>query len=674
MNLNPLYELRERLLGSAIAGLNLINEDFRLSKAIEQMATLKKAAPVFNNIYELAKQVIDPESKDRGQNLLEVLALLDAVICTQCTTAVSGERKSIQLPANTASSNAPYSQAAPLIRALKGTGGGRYNVIIETFQNNNEIIHDFRIQEALVYALSDSYSEIADFVEKQLCQMDKSIVMVLKRDFDPAGKKDMVRRIHVIEAISGGEENPFYISMLEHAEKPVKEALILALHHDPDNAEILIELEKTEKGTGKEATFNALSYMKSPSSFEFWKAKFQKNPESCSVYLRFTEDDNVSEMIAQTQQKYLQSLVDRKEHIFNQKDNKKFTALFTMIIAKSTPSICEVYRMAAKYQSVLKSYKKPQDSNEDTLSIYYRETGYCYYKEINHRMLQDVFPAFLLYSLLYNGNEKLVSLSRELYDTYGDAYIAHVFIADLLTLPGAEVFHRYSEYFKTEQEGKLIKENTKEKMIRTNLMNVLGRIHWDDKKKQYYLLEWYYNPQTQTEFAARLPLAEQLAEEWFTLLTDNHLSKKGYFFVTIESANRYMISTYDAVLENIINPDSEICTSSMGNYFYERALSTSDNYKYCSILAKCRFTKCRGIMVKHFCQPDKKRRNMLYSSEIERYINAIPLSNEDKAEELEELLKTIKDMNMSSLLSDDMVEQIKYWCNNLRTSSSGMEG
>ena len=34
MNLNPLYELKERLQSSVIAGLSLLSEDFRLVRAV----------------------------------------------------------------------------------------------------------------------------------------------------------------------------------------------------------------------------------------------------------------------------------------------------------------------------------------------------------------------------------------------------------------------------------------------------------------------------------------------------------------------------------------------------------------------------------------------------------------------------------------------------------------
>lgn len=47
MDLNPVYELQERLHAAIIAGANLLQEDFRLKRAIEAIKPLAAASPVF---------------------------------------------------------------------------------------------------------------------------------------------------------------------------------------------------------------------------------------------------------------------------------------------------------------------------------------------------------------------------------------------------------------------------------------------------------------------------------------------------------------------------------------------------------------------------------------------------------------------------------------------------
>ena len=46
MDLKALYELHSRLETAAVAGVNLLGEDFRLRRAIEAVEPLAKASPV----------------------------------------------------------------------------------------------------------------------------------------------------------------------------------------------------------------------------------------------------------------------------------------------------------------------------------------------------------------------------------------------------------------------------------------------------------------------------------------------------------------------------------------------------------------------------------------------------------------------------------------------------
>ena len=83
MNLQPFYDLRERLHVVANAGVNLITEDFRLKRAVEAIAPFAKVSPVFQKIEQMVKKLISPACPDRSMVLLDTLALLDAVLTTQ---------------------------------------------------------------------------------------------------------------------------------------------------------------------------------------------------------------------------------------------------------------------------------------------------------------------------------------------------------------------------------------------------------------------------------------------------------------------------------------------------------------------------------------------------------------------------------------------------------------
>ena len=83
MNITPLYELSSRLRNCMIAGTNLVMEDFRLRRAVEDIKPYAKAAPVFAKLAELTGQLLEPDRDDREELLLDAITLLDALLCTQ---------------------------------------------------------------------------------------------------------------------------------------------------------------------------------------------------------------------------------------------------------------------------------------------------------------------------------------------------------------------------------------------------------------------------------------------------------------------------------------------------------------------------------------------------------------------------------------------------------------
>src|SRR5690606_7597910 len=131
---------------------------------------------------------------------------------TQGATQVSGELQPLRL----ASSGAAYvvsrySELQALKQALTDKGSGRYEVVRSAFEAKSAALYDFRLQASLIAALGDSYSDMADLAMRILASGDERVIPLLERDFDPKGKRDMARRVEVIERIAGERENPFYL-------------------------------------------------------------------------------------------------------------------------------------------------------------------------------------------------------------------------------------------------------------------------------------------------------------------------------------------------------------------------------------------------------------------------------------------------------------------------------
>ena len=197
MDISNIYELKTRLRAAMIAGTNLLSEDFRLKKAAENFSALSGASPVFAKINAMTEKLL---SENSPECLLDTITLVDAVITTLGTSEVKGELE--DLPDNGVSSvivNAPHSQLSAVIDALTSSGGGQYNTILAARKDTPEIFNDYRVKPALIRGLGASYAELADTAANILKGMGKEIVPLLKRDFDPKGKKEMLRRVTVIE-------------------------------------------------------------------------------------------------------------------------------------------------------------------------------------------------------------------------------------------------------------------------------------------------------------------------------------------------------------------------------------------------------------------------------------------------------------------------------------------
>lgn len=276
VQITPIYELRARLRAAAIAGTDLLSEDFRLRKAAESFAALADTSPVFARINDMTNRLLEDGSPE---SLLDTITLVDAVLTTLAAVEVTGDIGELTVTGGgTAVVNAPYSKLSAVLGALTGSGSGQYSAFTEVRNNSPELLNDYRVKPALVKGLGAPYAELADAVGSAILEMGKDMLPLLKKDFDPKGKKETVRRVNVIEQMCGAEENGFYLEQLENAEKDVRTALIYALRHDEGNIGKLTELVKTEKGKAKKTALYALGTFDNEKAAAFFEEYAAKKP------------------------------------------------------------------------------------------------------------------------------------------------------------------------------------------------------------------------------------------------------------------------------------------------------------------------------------------------------------------------------------------------------------
>lgn len=665
MNINALYELRERLNASVIAGLNFILDDFRLARAIEQIEPLAKAAPIFMKIYETVKDIAKQSGEEQVDTILSTMALLDAVICTQGTIEQAICLEPLESREGIIYNELPYSELEPIISALTETGTGRLTVLEEAYNRNPLIIKDYRIIELLIQALSDRYSELADKIEEWLSKEDGTMIPLLKKGFLPDGNKEMVRRLHIIENIAGVDENDYYRSLLDVAKKEVKEAVIVALRHDNSNIPILLELVKTEKGNSKRAAQEALTYVYSEEVLAYWKKQLQKAEVQASKFLKFVSFPEISDLIADGFMKLLKKLLKIEGEI-SQGEFEKLEAYFTMIMAKDSKHMCELYYYVAKNQEVIDQIVLPKESKECT-----------YVTIINHRpkrqghrySISELFSIHLQDSMIYLNSERLKTLAKELYKEYGTMYLSSALTAYLLSEKKEAVYEAFAPFLDRDKMSS--KESSQEKHIRLDLMNVMGMISYNQDLNQHEIKQIYYHPLDNMYEKRAYALYEKLDDRWYDTLTNPYLSKNGDIYFTGRQSGYYeayyysFTADHDAVLNCLCEVSSEHCLKTVGKYMHEKTLTIVDHdkiYDYFQYLGNLKWEKCQGVIVNYVKQ--QKRKNVLTMSWIRNYITVVPLTYEEKAKELEEIIALQKKKEIDIKWYNE--EIMLQWCFDFR--------
>ncbi len=598
MNLGVVYELRDRLKTAAVAGVGLIQDDFRLKRSVEQMAPLSKASPVFGRIFQMAEKTIAPDCENRAQALLDTLALVDAVLCTQGSLLKDSQWEEIvcQGDGGEICTNVPYSQLAPVLEAFGGTGSGRYGVLLEARERNPEIFKDYRVKNLMVKALGDSYGELADMAASWLREEGERILPLLKRGFDPAGKRDMVRRVEIIEAIRAEAENDFYLEMLPKAGKEVKEAVVRALRHDSDNEAVLLDLVKAEKGKVKEAALISLTCMNGENAEEFWKKQMKKNPVKTAGYLANSSAMWASDLIGEQLEGWLDTF-DQSQIPFKKMKEEDKSILYSLWGAargKHSPRLCRCYERV--YQVI------PKETAE---------------------VLWD--------SLLEEREPLLCRTAEDMYKKYGDGFLQSVFWISLLTKKPGEVYDRFAPYLTPDKALDVITGLGKEKRDPMGIYKALMHVRYEEKEGCYVA----YREPLDSPFRFRSlvsKLEEGLDLKWYPLL----LKSKDRFNSCFRKWGREGFdNTYDTMMAELFRPDVEELKEEYGKYFYQGAKLRGTLAADARMLKKCGWTDYKGLLAL-----TGKKNTQLMTYEVRELLGELPLSSQELGEELDQLIKS----------------------------------
>ena len=623
MNFEPLYELKNRLENVAVVGINLAKDDFRLKRAVEQVKEYSTVAKVFKQIYDMGSSLISTDDEDKCDLFLDLLALLDAVLCTQATTYLGDKPQQIKTIAKNKDyyKELHYSELSPLLYALTETGSGRYEIIENIIENNSKLLNDFRVKNYMIHGLSDKYSEISYIITEELKKQGKEVIPLLKDDFDPQGKRDMVLRFDIISTLCKEEENDFYKYCIENGSKEIKEIAIGALKYSQDNIDYILDLTKTEKGRLKNKAFEALSYMNDDRAEKEWDKFFKKKPFENILYLQNTNQQWAIDYLTNYIEEYVKEL---------KKENKKKE------VGVEVSSLC------------MMTFKRRTNK---LLSLYKELYPYNRYE----------IKRILSYYIVSKVDKEIIDLVKELSEKYEGEFLEQEFLISLIKDKPETVYKNFSKYVGVGKSQKEIKDlfsnfflgkhsKTKESAriqedFRT-VFNIIFHIEYKEESKEY-ILYW----QNIDDYSVMEVKLSGFDKKWYDIIFE--LDNDYY-----ENWNSY--SSYNSSIKRLYNPDIKGMKEKYGKFYYNIILSRIPYGYDIEFLNKLEWTDYKDFLKGKI---DIEKNPSAFANRV-RYVGYILqdtlMSESDLIEQLEEIMAiNKKNPKVPINLCDRWLERLK---------------
>lgn len=618
MNLQALYDLKERLEHAAIAGTGLLHEDFRLCRAVEALAPLAKVNPVFAKISAGAAALLNVPESERGTRLLDVLSLVDAVVYTQGATNVTGDLEDLE-PGPGSYVQVSYGKLQPLLIALNGSGSGRTSLIREYWSNHPEYFNDFRVRPYVVGALGDSYGELADMIGEILLKQGSGIIPLLKENFDPAGKTEMARRVHLIAKLAGKSENDWFVSILPDSKKDIREAIIQTLSLHKENNQLLLDLCRTEKGKLKEAAMRSLAAMDTEEAVVFWKKETQKKSNMVSC-LKGIHGDLAADMAASSVRTFLEKLLE-EGNVYDQADLEQLTMLMAVLCGKYSSDVDALWHWLAECMGAFAGIVPEKNVRSCDLSV------------------AEHLQRALMVTILWNGEPDLLNMARELGSIHREWFLGCAMLADMSVISARELYERYAPFIV--RTGLLKRESKEQRNDRIQIMRALAAVRWCPELHAFTVQFPRFDALTGNPVTSARKL-DGVDPRWIQLLTDPKVNQDGSVYnITIAGHHRKVEPAMDWLISWLIDGDNEENCKIAGSWLYKWIMDTGNIAYHFDDLLRCKWKNWQGIL--SHCV---KKNGQISYSQIQSLLRMIPVSNLEKAAELRELDKLAESKNI----------------------------
>ncbi len=430
MNLQIIYDIKDRLEKSAIAGTRLLNDDFRLKRSAEELKKLAEKIPVFSKIAQGLDSLFNAKDSERANVLLDVLALVDAVVYTQANIGIEGEMEPIS------GNNGDYFELSycflnPLLDALSTSGGGKKETITSYFIAFTEYFSDYRIVLGLIDGLNDSYGEKADLCADILSDCGANYTGLLKKGFDPKNQnKSMARYIDVIRQLEGKAATPWLIEILPEVKGQARLKVLYALGEDEDNINLLLDLTKTERGDCREAILGSLAKFDGEVINKFWTNEILKHEQSV-FFLSKSNQPWAIDIVVKGLKKKLETLLESERNLSKEiYDSQYITTLHKWCVAIGYKNSVEMQEVWKWIVSNINTFKQIDEKDGSGFRIGIQ--------------LSEI----LLKIMLKYGEGPLCDFCAQIFDEHKDIPLfLHIsFLASLISKPADEVYKKFSPY------------------------------------------------------------------------------------------------------------------------------------------------------------------------------------------------------------------------------------
>jgi hypothetical protein len=319
MSIPVLIQTYEEVRRLAIAGSVVAPGDFRLQKLLPQLEQAGQKAPVFAKVGEAVKRLVESNEQTSAAVLLELTALVHAILYTQGETGMDGELvplKTIEL--DRLKTQTPARVLKPLQEALTTTGSGRLEIIRDAYERG--AFQDLRLVAPALAALDDTYAEIADLVaDKILPLYGPAIVSELQATFEPKGRTGHARRLLLMHRLDPEGARAYDQRSLDEGSQEVRIAAIGCLGDSPDDLPFLLEQVKARAKEVRTAALKALGRSSADEAAKVLCEAITSADLALAIEpIRLSRNPMVTQFLLEAAEKQFDALIAGKE-----KDAKK---------------------------------------------------------------------------------------------------------------------------------------------------------------------------------------------------------------------------------------------------------------------------------------------------------------------------------------------------------------